>query len=137
MKLNDYKAAYNLWKLCFKEYKWDTKKRVAFFLENSPELCLVCEVGGKVVGTLLGYFDGKYVLLQHLAVHPEYRGKGIGRKLNQAADKRIAKLKPFKVISFCRKGLVKYHKNLGFEESPMVLMYKHPGGNHILWRKSN
>lgn len=137
MKPEDYDSARRLWEVCFKDYNEKTRKnllkllkkdRILFLLNRNPKLSVVCEDRGKIVGTLLGSFDSRYVLLHHLAVHPNYRGMGLGVELNKALEKRIKELKPLKILFFCRKRrkLLKYYKKMGFRKSSMVLMYKRP-----------
>jgi GNAT superfamily N-acetyltransferase len=42
---------------------------------------LVAEVGGRIVASIIGTFDGWRGNLYRLAVHPEYRRQGIARAL--------------------------------------------------------
>lgn len=63
------------------------QQKVQSYLETFPFKCLVGEVGGKVVGFLLGDIRGwEYGLpptgwLELVGVAPDYQGRGIGRKL--------------------------------------------------------
>jgi len=68
-------------------------------LIEEPEAQLVAEVDNKVVGFLRGKFDfkTKRAVIAHIAVHPEYQGRGIGKKLveyfeNIAASKGLNKV---------------------------------------------
>ncbi len=51
-------------------------------LELRPQGCFVAEVDGKVVGTVTSVdFQGRFSWVGMVLVHPEYRRRGIGRRL--------------------------------------------------------
>jgi ribosomal protein S18 acetylase RimI-like enzyme len=51
---------------------------------------LVAEVGGRVVGSVIGAFDGWRGNLYRLAVHPAYRRQGIARALVAEVERRLS-----------------------------------------------
>src|SRR5512134_963166 len=55
-------------------------------LTVQPELFLVAELEGRVVGTVLGGFDGVRGWIHHLAVAPPHRRKGIAKLLMRAVE---------------------------------------------------
>jgi predicted N-acetyltransferase YhbS len=57
---------------------------------DSPAQVLVAEAGGRVVGTLIATFDGWRGNMYRLAVHPDWRRRGIGRALVAEGEKRLA-----------------------------------------------
>jgi ribosomal protein S18 acetylase RimI-like enzyme len=61
-------------------------------LATQRELFLVAELGGRVVGTVLGGYDGFRGWVYHLAVHPDRRRKGLGRALMAAIEERLRAL---------------------------------------------
>lgn len=58
-------------------------------LQRDPDLFLVAETDGKMVGTVLGGFDGRRGLVYHLAVTEHYRNKGIGEMLMDELERRL------------------------------------------------
>ncbi len=50
-------------------------------LSQAPEMLWVAEAGGAVVGYWVGRRIGDEAELQNLAVHPDWRGRGVGRAL--------------------------------------------------------
>jgi len=50
---------------------------------------LVAEIGGQIVGSIIGTFDGWRANLHRLAVHPGYRRRGIARALVAEVEKRL------------------------------------------------
>jgi ribosomal protein S18 acetylase RimI-like enzyme len=48
-------------------------------LERDPDLFLVLEEQGDIIGTVIGGYDGRRGIVYHLAIQPERRGEGLGR----------------------------------------------------------
>jgi len=68
--------------------------------------CLVCEYRGAIVGTVswqilpeIGKPSAPTVEIRSLAVDPDFKGRGIGRRLVEEALRRIRILKPAQVIA--------------------------------------
>src|SRR5262249_4848413 len=50
---------------------------------------LVAEAGGQIVGSVIGTFDGWRGNIYRLAVHPDYRRRGMARALVAEVEKRL------------------------------------------------
>ncbi len=50
---------------------------------------LVCEINGKVVGTIRGNYDGSRAIIHELSVHPAYQKQGIGTALVKQIVRRF------------------------------------------------
>jgi ribosomal protein S18 acetylase RimI-like enzyme len=69
----------------------DQKEAIQIFLERNPGLSFVAVTeAGQVVGTVLSGHDGRRGYLYHLAVNPDHRRLGIGRRLVDAATQALA-----------------------------------------------
>lgn len=55
-----------------------------------PELVLVADLDGEVVGVVLGSFDGRRGWINRLAVDPSVRRRGVGRALVRELERRLA-----------------------------------------------
>jgi ribosomal protein S18 acetylase RimI-like enzyme len=61
----------------------DSKEGIQTYLKRNPGMSFVAIADGKVIGAVLGGHDGRRGYIHHLAVHPNCRWQGIGRKLVQ------------------------------------------------------
>jgi ribosomal protein S18 acetylase RimI-like enzyme len=53
---------------------------------------LVAELDGRVVGTALGSWDGRWAWVTRLAVHPDFRRRGVAKLLMAEVERRLAAL---------------------------------------------
>ncbi len=67
----------------------DTPEALRFKLTRDPELFLVAEDAGRLVGVVLGGFDGRRGLVYHLAVDAAVRGQGVGSALMSELENRL------------------------------------------------
>ena len=58
-------------------------------LGRDPDLFLLAEVDGKIVGSVLGGFDGRRGMVYHLAVVPQFRQLGVGSLLMEELEIRL------------------------------------------------
>ena len=89
---NDYPAVLAIWETAgpgLHVGRSDTPQEIVKKLERDPDLFLVAEVEGKIIGTVLGGFDGRRGMVYHLGVLPEYHRSGIGRALMQDLEHRL------------------------------------------------
>lgn len=89
----DYAAALALWQSAGPGIgvgRSDTRAELARKVAHDPDLCLVAEADDRLVGTVLGGFDGRRGLIYHLAVAPEARRRGLGRALMAEVERRLA-----------------------------------------------
>lgn len=67
----------------------DQPNEIAKKIQRDPDLFLLAEAGGEVVGTVLGGFDGRRGMMYHLAVRQDFRQRGIGALLMQELEDRL------------------------------------------------
>ncbi len=87
MQTDDHAALVELWGragwVCVRET--DTPEALDLFLRRNPTSNFVVRDGGRIVGAVMAGHDGWRGYLYHMAVAPDYRGQGIGRRLVDAA----------------------------------------------------
>jgi ribosomal protein S18 acetylase RimI-like enzyme len=96
-------------------------------LTRDPDLFLVAVDGARIIGTVLGGFDGRRGLVYHLAVDPERRRQGIGKALMTELEGRLrAKgcLKYYLLVTPDNRGAIEFYQGLGWELMPLRAMGK-------------
>jgi len=90
--LTDYSQVISLWKNAgpgIHLRRSDEKEEITKKLLRDPDLFLVVESGGRIIGTVMGGFDGRRGMVYHLAVEHAYRRLGIGKALMSELEKRM------------------------------------------------
>ena len=59
----------------------DSRAGIQSYLEHNPGMSFIARDGKAIVGAVLVGTDGRRGYIHHLAVHADYRRKGIGRDL--------------------------------------------------------
>ncbi|MCS7246885.1 MAG: GNAT family acetyltransferase [Anaerolineales bacterium] len=91
----DYEPVIRLWRIAGGGVHLgpsDTYEEIAKKLQRDPQLFLVAEKEGHVVGAVLGGFDGRRGLVYHLAVHPAERNRGVATALMEELEHRFRKI---------------------------------------------
>ena len=126
----DYPAVYDLWARSgpgIQLRKSDEPEEIAKKLQRDPDLFLVAEAEGRIVGAVMGGFDGRRGMIYHLAVDPAFRGRGIGRALMAEVEQRlIAKgcLRAYLLVTEENQEVVSFYRRLGWEPMPVIAMGK-------------
>ncbi|NIM94340.1 MAG: GNAT family N-acetyltransferase [Anaerolineales bacterium] len=96
-------------------------------LKRDPDLFLVAELNGAIVGAVLGGFDGRRGLVYHLAVVSEYRRSSFGIQLMEELEKRLREkgcYKYYLLVSEDNLIAREFYESLGCEMMDMRLMGK-------------
>lgn len=91
------------------------------------ELFLVADEGGRVVGTVLGGYDGHRGWIYSLAVETAQRRRGIGRRLVQHLERALVELGCLKInlqIVAGNAAVVGFYERLGYKTEPRISMGK-------------
>jgi ribosomal protein S18 acetylase RimI-like enzyme len=105
----------------------DTREEIAKKLARDPDLFLVAEEAGQIVGSVMGGFDGRRGMVYHLAVAAGHRGNGLGTALMNELESRLkAKgcLKYYLQITPDNLGVVEFYRALGWDVMPVQIMGK-------------
>ncbi|QAY79696.1 GNAT family acetyltransferase [Sphingosinicella sp. BN140058] len=96
-------------------------------LAVQPELFLVAEDAGNVVGTVMAGYDGHRGWLYSVAVRLSHRGTGVASEMISAAEIRLAALGCTKVNLQVRaenEAVAHFYARLGYESEPRISMGK-------------
>jgi ribosomal protein S18 acetylase RimI-like enzyme len=103
----------------------DTKNEIERMLQRNPNLFLIGKIDNKVIGAVMGGFDGRRGYVHHLAIDPDYQRRGFGTMIMENLIKKFGKIGVHKVHLFIEKynkELVEFYKNLGWEMRDDLIM---------------
>jgi ribosomal protein S18 acetylase RimI-like enzyme len=99
-------------------------------LRRDPDLFLVAEEGGSLIGAVMGGFDGRRAIVYHLAIEPGHRRRGLGSQLMAEMEARLrAKgcLKMYLLVTKDNPEALQFYQRLGWDVMDMHLMGKELG----------
>lgn len=86
MTIDDYPQVYALWMTIHGfgiRSIDDSQQGVALFLRRNPTTCVVAELDGQIIGSILCGHDGRRGCLYHVCVAEKFRKHGIGQQMVQ------------------------------------------------------
>lgn len=125
---DDEAAVVALWQDCDLLRPWnDPHRDIRRKLTVQAELFLVAQQGADIVGTVMCGYDGHRGWVNYLAVGPQQRNKGLGRRLMQAAEAALQALGCPKLNIQVRENnaaVLAFHRKLGYSVDPVVSLGK-------------
>ena len=125
----DYQQVYQLWEsieVGVHVGRSDTLAEIEKKMARDPDLFLVAEIAEKIVGTVIGGFDGRRGLIYHLAVAKEFRGRGIGSSLLNKVESRLRSkgcLKSYLMVTPDNDEAAHYYERHGWHHMDYVRPY--------------
>ena len=90
--ISDYPSVVEVWSEAGLEFRpGDEMEGIRAKIQRDPELFLVAEERGKIVGSVMGAWDGRRGWIYHLGVRPIYRRKKIATRLIREVESRMTK----------------------------------------------
>ncbi len=113
-------AVVALWKACDLTRPWNNPyKDIQRKLAVSDDLFLVASLDDRIVGTVMGGYEGHRGWINYLAVEPACRQQGLGRKLMQEIEKRLLALDCPKInlqIRETNTPVIAFYEAIGFTD---------------------
>ncbi len=125
----DYPPVLELWKHAgpgIHVRRSDEPEEIQKKLQRDPDLFLVAEVDGRIVGSVIGGFDGRRGLIYHLAVDSSERQRGIGGKLMDEVEKRLkAKgcIRCYLMVAADNENAIRFYETRGWENMDGIETY--------------
>ena len=129
-RLEDYESVYALWQnagpgigLGFA----DTRKEIAKKLQRDPDLFLIGEEDGKIIGTVIGGFDGRRGLIYHLAVVSSHRHRGLGKALMTEVERRLKDKgcqRCYLLVKRDAEDVLEFYRKIGWDTWDVTIMGK-------------
>jgi ribosomal protein S18 acetylase RimI-like enzyme len=124
----DEAAVIDLWQRCGLTRAWnDPRKDIQRKLAVRPDLFLVAEEEGAIVGSAMAGYEGHRGWVNYLAVAPERQRKGIARSLMAEVERLLLAEGCPKInlqIRTSNLGAVAFYKRLGYSVDETVSMGK-------------
>jgi N-acetylglutamate synthase len=110
----------------------DSREAIARYLGHNSGLSFVARDAGQLVGAVLAGTDGRRGYLQHLAVAPSHRGRGVGRALAERVVEALRSLDVAKCHVMVRQENVAaraFWVHLGWQDRADVVLMSHADPN--------
>jgi ribosomal protein S18 acetylase RimI-like enzyme len=126
---SDYDPVIELWQSIEKGVhlgRSDSLTEIEKKVRRDPDLFLIAELDGEIIGAVMGGFDGRRGLIYHLAVASAYRGQGIGSGLMNEVESRLrAKgcLKCYLLVTLDNIEVADYYTQGGWQAMDQVQLY--------------
>lgn len=126
---SDYEQVIELWRRIERGVhlgRSDTLAELEKKLNRDPDLFLVAESEGAIIGAVIGGFDGRRGLIYHLAVDASFRGQGIGSELMNEVESRLRTkgcLKCYLLVTIDNIEVADYYVHRGWQPMDQVQLY--------------
>jgi len=126
---SDYESVYELWTSIERGVhigRSDTLDEIGKKVSRDPDLFLVAELNGSIVGSVIGGFDGRRGLIYHLAVDASFRGQGIGSRLMEEVEARLrikGCLKCYLLVTRDNREAEDYYQERGWQPMETVHLF--------------
>ncbi|MCK4380073.1 MAG: GNAT family N-acetyltransferase [Candidatus Lokiarchaeota archaeon] len=111
----------------------DTREELERVLQRNPNLFLIGKKLNKVIGVVIGGFDGRRGYVHHLAVDPDYQKKGYGKMIMDELIEKFRKIGVHKIHLFIEKynkNAVEFYRHLGWDiRDDLIMMSYVPDKN--------
>jgi len=96
-------------------------------LQVNPEWFLVGSVDGEVIATCMAGYEGHRGWINYLAVSPQHRRQGMGKRIMEEAEKRLRSAGCPKInlqVRETNQEVIQFYARIGYTKDPVVSMGK-------------
>ena len=104
----------------------DTVEVIQGVISHSASIVLVAEQDGRIVGSVIGTFDGWRGNIYRLAVDPAYRRQGLANNLVDEVDNRLASMGAKRITALVEKDhpwAVGFWNSQGYQHDQAIVRY--------------
>ena len=121
-----------LWRACGLVVSWNVPEEdIASKIGFQPELFFVAERQRRVVGSVMAGYEGHRGQINYLAVLPELRGAGLGRRLMHHAESALREIGAPKInlqVRGANREVIAFYEALGYRVDDTVNLGKRLDG---------
>lgn len=126
--IEDEQAVIDLWRRCnLVRPQNNPKLDIERKLNVNPELFLVGFIEGKIVATVMGGYEGHRGWVNYLGVVPDYRKKGLGRRMMKVLEEKLEAIGCPKINLQVRNNnleAMKFYEKIGYKIDEVQSMGK-------------
>jgi ribosomal protein S18 acetylase RimI-like enzyme len=125
----DYQQVLDLWSSMEKGVhvgRSDSPDEIEKKLSRDPDLFLVAECEGKIVGSVIGGFDGRRGMVYHLAVDQSLRGQGVGSRLMDEVEQCLRQkgcLKSYLLVVVDNEDVEAFYEKRGWQHMDTIHLF--------------
>ena len=127
-KPQDEEPVVQLWIDCGLVVPWNNpRKDIRRKLKVRPDLFLVAHESNRIIATVMAGYEGHRGWINYLAVHPDYQGSGVGRRMMDEAEIRLRAEGCPKINLQVRRtndGVIAFYKRIGYKVDDAVSLGK-------------
>ena len=124
----DEEAVISLWEKCGLVVPHnDPHKDIARKLRVSPELFIIGEISGEIVGSCMAGYEGHRGWINYLAVRPDHQRKQYATQLMQEAERLLHEVGCPKInlqIRSSNLAVIEFYQQLGFTNDKAISLGK-------------
>ena len=97
---------------------------------SDPDLFLVAESNGLIIGTVLGGFDGRRGMVYHLAVDISFRKNGVGTALMAELERRMKQkgcIRLYLLVTRDNMDAIRFYESHRWEQMDLLVYGKDLG----------
>ena len=126
--IKDEDSVIQLWNDCELIVPWNNPHLdIQRKLEIQPEMFLVGCLSGKIVATVMAGYEGHRGWINYLAIHPEHRRKGIGKRIMMEAETLLRAVgcpKTNLQVRTTNSDVISFYKAIGYKIDDVVSLGK-------------
>ncbi len=126
----DYPQVFDLWKNAgpgIHLRRSDGAEEIDKKIQRDPDLFLLAEMDGSIIGSVLGGFDGRRGMVYHLAVADSFRKHGVGAALMDELEQRMKQkgcIRTYLLVTRDNLDAVRFYENFGWEQMDLLIYGK-------------
>jgi ribosomal protein S18 acetylase RimI-like enzyme len=105
----------------------DEQAGIIHKLERDPDLFLVGVENDEMIGAVMGTYDGRRGWINHLAIHPNYQGRGYGAAIVAQLEERLRNQGCQKINLLIEPGNAQvqhFYETLDYQRDELIFMEK-------------
>lgn len=125
----DYQQVHDLWSSMEKGVhlgRSDTLAEIEKKITRDPDLFLVAETDNRIVGSVIGGYDGRRGMIYHLAVSASSRNQGIASRLMDEVESRLREkgcLKSYLLVTEDNREVESFYSHRGWQPMNTVHLF--------------